>query len=149
VIGGRFADLRQEVHVVCFAFLLLTPGGATMAQESPANVAGDWTIHPRGLDGGERTQLMRIVQQGGASTGHYHGPGQQGQLEGTVNQQHIPFRTNTHAVLTFRGRVDGPVLTALSKSALSARPIETSMVTGAGMQYVPSEKARLRIRSLR
>jgi hypothetical protein len=51
---------------------------------------------------------MHITQQGGVITGHYQGPGQEGELEGTINEQHILFRTKTHTVLTFRGRVDGP-----------------------------------------
>jgi hypothetical protein len=96
------------LHLVCFTLLLLTLGSTTMAQEPPANVAGSWTIHSRGPDGRERTQVMHIVQQGGVITGHYQGPGQEGELEGTINQQHILFRTKTRTVLTFRGRVDGP-----------------------------------------
>jgi len=51
---------------------------------------------------------MRIVRQGGVITGHYEGPGQAGELERTINEQHILFRTKTHTVLTFRRREDGP-----------------------------------------
>ncbi|MGA7856012.1 MAG: hypothetical protein WCA15_22015 [Candidatus Acidiferrales bacterium] len=102
------SNFGSKLHLACFALLLLTLVSTTMAQEPPANVAGDWTIHSRGPDGRERTQFMHINQQGGVITGHYQGPGQHGQLEGTINQQHILFRTKTHAVLTFRGRVDGP-----------------------------------------
>ncbi|MFY9803655.1 MAG: hypothetical protein WAK78_09635 [Candidatus Acidiferrales bacterium] len=98
----------RKFYAVCFVLLLLTLGGITLAQEPPANVAGDWTIHSRGPDGRERTQVMHIMQQGGVITGHYRGPGQEGELEGTINEQHILFRTKTRTVLTFRGRVDGP-----------------------------------------
>lgn len=101
-------NFGRALHLVCFAFLLLTVGSITIAQEPPANVAGNWTIHSRGPDGRERTQSMQITQEGGVITGHYQGPGQHGELEGTINQQHILFRTKTHTVLTFRGRVDGP-----------------------------------------
>lgn len=101
-------NVASKLHLLCFALLFLAPASITMAQEPPANVAGDWTIHSRGPDGRERTQFMHINQQGGVISGHYEGPGQKGPLEGTINQQHILFRTKTHTVLTFRGRVDGP-----------------------------------------
>jgi hypothetical protein len=98
----------RKLHLLCFTLLLLAVGSIAMAQEPPANVAGNWTIHSRGPDGAERTQVMQIAQQGGVITGHYKGPGQEGRLDGTINQQHILFRTKTRTVLTFRGRVDGP-----------------------------------------
>ena len=89
----------------CTVLLVICNVGA---QEPPANVAGNWTIHSKGPDGRERTQTMQLAQEGGALTGHYQGPGQEGELEGTIDEQHILFRTKTHTVLTFRGRVDGP-----------------------------------------
>jgi len=91
-----------------FGFLLFMASGIALAQEPPADVSGYWTIHSRGPDGADRTQTMEIIQEGGVITGHYQGPGQQGELEGTINQQHILFRTKTRTALTFRGRVDGP-----------------------------------------
>ncbi len=101
-------NYAAKLLLLCFTFLLLAGSGIAVAQEPPANVAGDWTIHSRGPDGRDRTQVMQIAQQGGVITGHYQGPGQEGELEGTINEQHILFRTKTHTVLTFRGRVDGP-----------------------------------------
>jgi hypothetical protein len=101
-------NFNRKLHLIFFTLLLLTLGSATMAQEPPANVAGNWTIHSKGPDGRERTQVMQIAQQGGVITGHYQGPGQEGELEGTINQQHILFHTKTRTPLTFRGRVDGP-----------------------------------------
>ena len=89
-------------------FLLLAVSNIAVAQEPPANVAGNWTIHSRGPDGRDRTQVMQLVQQGGTITGYYQGPGQKGELKGTINEQHILFHTKTHTALTFRGRVDGP-----------------------------------------
>lgn len=97
---------HAQPSVLCFLVLFLLH--MAVAQEPPANVAGNWTIHSRGPDGRERTQVMQLTQQGSVITGHYQGPGQKGELEGTINQQHILFRTKTHTVLTFRGRVDGP-----------------------------------------
>jgi hypothetical protein len=97
-----------KLFLLCFTFLLFAASNKTVAQEPPANVAGSWTIHSKGPDGRDRTQVMKITQQGGVITGHYQGPGQHGELQGTINQQHILFHTKTHTVLTFRGRVDGP-----------------------------------------
>jgi hypothetical protein len=94
--------------LLCFSFLWLAVSNIAIAQAPPANVAGSWTIHSRGPDGVERTQVMQLMQEGGVITGHYQGPGQQGELEGTINEQHILFRTKTRTALTFRGRVDGP-----------------------------------------
>jgi hypothetical protein len=99
---------KAKLRLLCFTFVLLVASDIAIAQEPPADVAGNWTIHSKGPDGRERTQTMQLMQQGGVITGHYQGPGQQGELEGTINQQHILFRTKTHTVLTFRGRVDGP-----------------------------------------
>ena len=98
----------RRLQLICFTVLLLALSNVITAQEPPANVAGNWTIHSKGPDGRERTQVMHIVQQGGVITGHYEGPGQAGELEGTINQQHILFQTKTRTPLTFRGRVDGP-----------------------------------------
>jgi hypothetical protein len=101
IFAGKF-------HLLCFALLFLSLGTVTAAQEPPASVAGNWTIHSRGPDGRERTQVMQIFQQGEVITGYYQGPGQHGELQGTIHEQHILFRTKTRTVLTFRGRVDGP-----------------------------------------
>jgi hypothetical protein len=98
----------RKLSLICFTLLLLALGSATKAQEPPANVAGNWKIRSRGPDGRERTQFMHIAQESGVITGHYQGPGQEGELEGTINQQHILFQTKTRTPLTFRGRVDGP-----------------------------------------
>ena len=99
---------HAQLPVFCCPFLVLILSNIGVAQEPPANVAGNWTIHSKGPDGRDRTQVMQLTQQGGVITGHYRGPGQEGELEGTINEQHILFRTKTHTVLTFRGRVDGP-----------------------------------------
>lgn len=99
---------RTNWILLCFTFMSLAAATVAVAQEPPANVAGNWTIHSKGPDGRDRTQVMQITQHGGAISGHYQGPGQQGELEGTINEQHILFHTKTPTPLTFRGRVDGP-----------------------------------------
>jgi hypothetical protein len=59
------------------------------------------------MRGDTETQLIQLKQDGAALTGHFEGPHQSGDLGGTMNEQHIVFRTPTRWVLTFRGRVDG------------------------------------------
>lgn len=99
---------KHNAKLVLLCLFLVAVRNIAVAQEPPANVAGNWTIHSKGPDGRRRTQIMQLTQQDGVITGHYEGPGQKGELEGTIQQQHILFRTKTHTVLTFRGRVDGP-----------------------------------------
>ena len=57
----------------------------TLVQEPQANVAGNWTIYSKGPDDSYRTQVMQIRQERGVITGHYRGPGLEGELEGTIN----------------------------------------------------------------
>lgn len=92
-------DCRTNLILRCFTFMSLAATTIAVAQEPPANVAGNWTIHSKGPDGRDRTQVMQITQHGGAISGHYQGPGQQGELEGTINEQHILFHTKTPTAL--------------------------------------------------
>ena len=76
-------------------------------QQLPADVSGNWTIYSKGANGETATQYIELKQDGTVITGHFKGPHQSGGLEGTINEQHIVFRTKTRSVLTFRGRVEG------------------------------------------
>jgi len=94
------------------AILALTAGWAVLAQEPPAekppaNVAGKWTIYAKAADGETSTKYVELKQDGNTITGHFKGPNQSGGLEGTINEQHIVFRTKTRWVFVFRGRVEG------------------------------------------
>jgi hypothetical protein len=97
--------------MLCLAFLVIVSGNIALAQptpqEPPADVAGKWTIYSRNTRGEEETKFIELRQEGSVITGHFQGPDQSGPLEGTINEQHIVFKTLTRNVLTFRGRVDG------------------------------------------
>lgn len=98
-----------------FAFLSLCAGHVALAQEPPAerppaNVAGKWTIYSKAADGETATKYIELKQNGNSITGHFKGPNQSGGLEGTVNEQHIVFRTKTRWVFVFRGRVEGDTI---------------------------------------
>jgi hypothetical protein len=101
-----------KVFLLCFALLLVSLGNSATAQpapqEPPADVAGKWIIYSKNTRGEEETKTIELRQEGGVITGHFQGSNQSGPLSGTINEQHILFRTETRNVLTFRGRVDGP-----------------------------------------
>jgi len=97
--------------LLCLALLLVSLGNNAIAQppqEPPADVAGKWIIYSKNTRGEEETKTIELRQEGGVITGHFQGSNQRGPLSGTINEQHILFRTETRNVLTFRGRVDGP-----------------------------------------
>ena len=101
---------RWLIHLV--AILALTVGCVAVAQEPPAekppaNVAGKWTIYAKAADGETSTKYIELKQDGNTITGHFKGPNQSGGLEGTINEEHIVFRTKTRWVFVFRGRVEG------------------------------------------
>jgi hypothetical protein len=101
-----------KLLLLCCVALLAVAGNVALgqqapAQQSPANVAGNWTIYSKGADGKTATQHIELQQNGSAITGHFKGPYQSGGLEGTINLRHIVFHTKTREVLTFRGMVQG------------------------------------------
>jgi hypothetical protein len=77
------------------------------ADKPPANVASKWTIYSKDPDGRTATKFVELKQDGTTLSGHFKGPNQSGGIEGTINAEHIMFRTKTRWVLTFRGRVQG------------------------------------------
>jgi hypothetical protein len=104
-------DYIMKFLLLSIAFLLVMIGNIAVAQqpsqEPPADVAGKWTIYSRNAKGEPETKYIELRQEGNVIAGHFQGPDQSGPLEGTINEQHILFRTKTPNVLTFRGRVDG------------------------------------------
>jgi hypothetical protein len=101
---------KYLLRIIVFSLVVL--GNIAMAQPSPqappADVSGKWTISSRNTRGQLETKFIDVIQNGNAITGYFKGPDQSGPIEGTINEQHILFRTKTPNVLTFRGRVDGP-----------------------------------------
>jgi len=105
-------NYHTRLILLCIAFLSFIACGIAVAQEPPAeqppaNVVGNWTIYSKGPTGETATKFIELKQEGNTITGHFKGPHQSGGLEGTVNEQHIVFRTKTRWPLVFRGRVDG------------------------------------------
>ncbi|HTF65136.1 MAG TPA: hypothetical protein VK638_20870 [Edaphobacter sp.] len=77
------------------------------SEQPPAQANGKWNLYCHDPNGGTSTKYIDIQQNGSEVKGHFKGPNQSGGIEGTVNQQHIVFRTKTREVLVFRGRIDG------------------------------------------
>ena len=91
--------------------LLLAP--LALAQQPPgnqppANANGKWNFYCHDPNGSTSTKVIEIQQEGAQVKGHFKGPNQSGGIEGTINEQHIVFKTKTREILTFRGRIDGP-----------------------------------------
>lgn len=102
---------RKSIYMF-LAVLVLTAGPFASAQEPPAarppaNVQGKWTFYCNDPNGSTSSKYIEIEQDGNTLKGHFKGPNQSGGIEGTIEQQHIVFRTKTREVLTFRGRVEG------------------------------------------
>jgi hypothetical protein len=76
-------------------------------QQPPAHVVGSWTIYAKDPNGSTSTKYIQLNQNGTVLSGHFKGPNQSGGLQGTIDEQHIVFRTKTREPLTFRGRVEG------------------------------------------
>jgi hypothetical protein len=89
------------------------------AQESvqerpPDNVAGNWIIYANDVArAGSNLKAVQIVQNGNIITGHFKGPHQSGKIQGWVNMHHVEFSTDTRNVLTFRGRIEGNIMSGV------------------------------------
>ena len=88
---------RWLIHLVAILALTVGLGGGCArrppAEKPPANVAGKWTIYTKAADGETSTKYIELKQDGNTITGHFKGPNQSGGLEGTINEEHIVFRT--------------------------------------------------------
>lgn len=109
-------NYSRKLWLLFAAFLALGVGRVALAQQPPvekppANVVGKWTIYSKAANGQTATKYIELKQDGNTITGHFKGPDQSGELEGTINEQHIVFRTKTRWVFVFRGRVEGDTIT--------------------------------------
>lgn len=77
--------------------------------DSPANVAGKWTVQVSGA-AGAATQTLEITQDGAKITGKFKGARQSGTLEGTVNGNAIAFHVKAHVPIDYTGTVDGDTM---------------------------------------
>ncbi len=85
------------------------------AQERPPdNIAGNWTIYANNIDKpGSSLKTVQIVQNGSIITGRFKGPHQSGKIQGWINVHHVEFSTDTRDVLTFRGQIQGDIMSGL------------------------------------
>jgi hypothetical protein len=108
---GSFRLKRFVLLVVCFLFGLCGVSLAQQSEQPPDNVAGTWTIYANNIDkAGSSLKSVQITQNGSILTGRFKGPHQSGKLQGWVNVHHVEFSTDTREVLTFRGQIQGNIM---------------------------------------
>lgn len=101
-----------RLRLVGFVLCSLLVCGATLAQQPPDNVAGDWIIYSTNAEDGRIVvKHVQIVQSGSQITGHFDGPEQSGAIEGEVSGHRIRFSTVTRNVLHFGGDIFGDTIT--------------------------------------
>lgn len=103
--------ITRRIFPVSLLLLLATSITAVAQQvpsdAPPAQAAGKWNFYCHDPNGTTSTKSVEIQQKGNQVSGHFKGPNQSGGIEGSINAQHIVFKTKTREVLTFRGRIDG------------------------------------------
>lgn len=105
-------SVARRILILNLALFLLG-SLAAFAQQAPsdappAQANGKWNFYCHDPNGSTSTKYIEIQQTGDQVKGHFKGPNQSGGIEGTINNQHLVFRTKTRNVLTFRGRIEGP-----------------------------------------
>lgn len=105
-------SITRRLFTFYLGLFLIAPLGAIAQQapsdQPPAQAAGKWNFYCHDPNGTTSTKEIEIQQNGTQVKGHFKGPNQSGGIEGTINNQHIVFKTKTRDILTFRGRIDGP-----------------------------------------
>jgi hypothetical protein len=108
---GRFRLTRFVLLAVCFLVGLCGVSLAQQPEQAPDNITGTWTIYANNIDkAGSSLKTVQITQNGSILTGHFKGPHQSGKLQGWVNVHHVEFSTDTREVLTFRGQIQGNIM---------------------------------------
>ena len=114
--------MKTRSHLLAIALCTSIACGSVMlsqTQESvqeqpPDNVTGNWIIYAQDVArAGSNLKSVEIVQNGNIITGHFKGPHQSGKIQGWVNIHHIEFSTDTRNVLTFRGRIEGNIMSGI------------------------------------
>jgi hypothetical protein len=114
----EYSMSRRDLSLICSASLLLLVAVCAAAQtpppserRPPVSVAGHWVIEAKSWNGLSIPELSTSSRMATRSPATSNGPNESGGLEGSVNGQHIVFRTKTKHPLTFRGQVDGDTMT--------------------------------------
>jgi hypothetical protein len=100
---------KEEWVLWCKSCLLIFVLSAFSAADSPANVAGTWTVLVSGK-AGSATQTLVIQQDGGKISGTFKGPRQSGTLEGAVDGSKITFHVAARRPIDYQGTVDGDTM---------------------------------------
>ncbi len=100
--------LNATLSLIALVLASLTFGRTTLAQQTPANVQGNWTIYSTSIkDGSMVIKHVQIAQYGNHITGYFEGPDQAGPIQGEVKGNFIQFSTVTRTALNFHGHIYG------------------------------------------
>jgi hypothetical protein len=103
--------ISRRAFILNIALFITAPISSLAQQvpsdQPPAQANGKWNFYCHDPRGSTSTKYIEIQQNGSQVKGHFKGPNQSGGIEGTINQEHIVFKTKTREVLVFRGRIDG------------------------------------------
>jgi hypothetical protein len=111
--------IALRIAIACAGVMFFQVPQIVHAQESvqerpPDNVTGNWIIYANDVArAGSNLKTVQIIQNGNIITGHFKGPHQSGKIQGWVNLHHVEFTTDTRNVLTFRGRIEGNIMSGV------------------------------------
>ncbi len=106
--------VRKTLKLAGWFLALVMCCGITLAQQPPDSVEGNWTIYSTSTETGATVlKRVQIAQYGESLTGFFEGPTQAGPIQGSIHGHHIEFKTKTRNVLSFRGTVDGNIMSGL------------------------------------
>jgi hypothetical protein len=101
----RAISSHGSIRLISFV-MLLAFAVVAVAADTPANVAGNWSVDVS--DGSRKTtQTITLKQDGGTVTGTFKGPRQSGTVDGTVDGKNIKFHVTARIPLDYTGTVDG------------------------------------------
>lgn len=107
-------DMKTILTILCAA-LLCTGAFIAVAQDAPANVAGEWTFSLTFV-AGQAEHSAVITQENGKLTGAYKGSRLEGPLSGRVEGDTVDFtgrlrNESTGVAFHYKGKIAGDTMT--------------------------------------
>ena len=105
---------HTTLKVAGYLVALMISCKVALAQQPPDDVGGNWTIYSTSIETGATVvKRVQIAQYGESLTGFFEGPEQAGPIQGSIHGHHVEFKTKTRNVLSFRGTVNGSIMSGL------------------------------------
>ncbi|MGA2426970.1 MAG: DUF3300 domain-containing protein [Candidatus Acidiferrum sp.] len=130
--------IGATLRLAGFVLVSLIFCSIVVAQQPPYNIEGNWTIYSTSIATGETVvKHVQIAQYGNQLSGFFEGPEQSGPIQGSINGQHVEFKTKTRNVLTFRGNVNGNTMAGLYGIHGRHAGWQAVQTTGVGLAAAP------------